>query len=43
MDKGILSVEATLTWMHPIGTKGSVSKTMTIILEQYDEVNFIGR
>ena len=35
--KGILSVEATLTWTHPIGTQGSVSRLMTVILEEYDE------
>lgn len=37
MDKGILSVEATLSWTHPIGTTGSVSDTMTIIMEEYEE------
>ena len=37
LGKGILSVEATLTWMHPIGTQGSVSRLMTVILEEYDE------
>ena len=37
MDKGILSVEATLSWMHPIGTPGSVSSTMTVIMEEYEE------
>ena len=37
MARGILSVEATLTWIHPIGTQGSVSSTMTAILEEYEE------
>lgn len=37
MEKGILSVEATLTWTHPIGTRGSVSNTMTVIMEEYEE------
>ena len=37
MEKGILSVEATLIWTHPIGTKGSVSSTMTVIIEEYEE------
>ena len=37
MEKGILSVEATLTWIHPIGTQGSVSSVMTAILEEYEE------
>ena len=37
MKKGILSVEATLTWTHPIGTKGSVSRFMTVVLEEYEE------
>ena len=37
MEKGILSVEATLTWMHPIGTPGSVSSVMTAIMEEYEE------
>lgn len=36
MEKGILSVEATLTWYHPIGTKGSVSSFRTAILEAYE-------
>lgn len=36
MEKGILSVEATLNWTHPIGTPGSVSSTMTVILEEYE-------
>lgn len=37
MEKGILSVEATLTWFHPIGTKGSVSSVMTAIIEEFEE------
>lgn len=37
MKKGILSVEAMLTWSHPIGTVGNVSSTMTIIMEEYEE------
>lgn len=37
MAKGILSVEATLTWNHPIGTVGSVSSVMTVIIEEYEE------
>lgn len=37
MNRGILSVEATLTWIHPIGTPGSVSSVMTAILEEYEE------
>lgn len=36
MEKGILSVEATLNWMHPIGTPGSVSSTMSVIMEEYE-------
>lgn len=39
MDKGLLSVEATLTWYHPIGTKGSVSSFRTAILEEYETEN----
>lgn len=35
MEHGILSVEAKLTWTHPIGTKGSVSSTMTVLMEEY--------
>ena len=35
MENGILSVEASLTWKHPIGTIGRVSSKMTIILEEY--------
>lgn len=37
MKTGILSVEAMLTWSHPIGTLGNVSSTMTIIMEEYEE------
>ncbi len=37
MKAGILSVEATLNWTHPIGTRGSVSNTMTVIMEEYKE------
>ena len=37
MEKGLLSVEAILTWKHPIGTDGSVSSTMTVFLEDYEE------
>lgn len=37
MEKGILSVEATLSWMHPIGTPGSVSSAMTVIMEEFEE------
>ena len=37
MDKGLLSVEAALTWKHPIGTDGSVSSRMTVLLEEYEE------
>ena len=37
MARGILSVEAVLTWNHPIGTTGSVSSVRTVILEQYEE------
>ena len=37
MEKGILSVEAILTWKHPIGTTGSISKAMTVILERSDK------
>lgn len=35
MEKGILAVEASLTWMHPVGTQGCVSSTRTIIVEDY--------
>ena len=37
MDKGLLSVEATLSWKHPIGTDGSVTSYMTILREEYQE------
>lgn len=37
MEKGILSVEATLNWTHPIGTPGQVSCSMTVIMEEYEE------
>ena len=37
MNKGLLSVEAELTWNHPIGTKGRVSSVRTVILEEYTE------
>lgn len=36
MEKGILSVEAILTFKHPIGSMGSVSETKTVIIETYD-------
>ena len=39
MEKGLLSVEATLTWYHPIGTKGRVSSFRTAILEAYETEN----
>ena len=35
MEKGILSVEAVLTFKHPIGTDGAVSAQRTIVLEEY--------
>ena len=35
MEKGILSVEAVLTFRHPIGTEGTVSAFRTIMLEEY--------
>jgi len=38
MEKGLLSVEATLTWNHPIGTRGSVSCVRTVLLEEYEEI-----
>ncbi len=37
IEKEILSVEATLTWNHPIGTRGSVSSSKTVIQEVYKE------
>ena len=36
MEKGLLSVEATLTWYHPIGTQGSITSFMTVIMEAYE-------
>lgn len=33
--KGLLSVEVTETFQHPIGTQGQVSVKRTIIMEQY--------
>lgn len=36
MDKGLLSVEAVLTWNHPIGTQGRVSCVRTVLLEEYE-------
>ena len=35
VNKGLLSAEGILTYMHPIGTKGNVTCKKTIILEQY--------
>lgn len=35
MEKGYLKAEAVLTWRHPIGTIGSVSEVMDIMLEEY--------
>lgn len=43
MEKGILSVEATLTWNHPIGTRGSVSNRMTAIIEERTANNGISK
>ena len=37
MEKGLLSVEAALTWYHPIGRKGNVSIIRTVFLEEYTE------
>ena len=37
MQKGLLSVEAALTWKHPIGTAGRVSSSMTAILDEHEE------
>ena len=37
LDKGLLSVEATLSWYHPIGKNGSVSSVRTVLLEEYEE------
>lgn len=36
VEKGLLSVEATLKYLHPIGTQGTVACQKTIILEQFD-------
>ena len=33
--KGLLSVEVTETFQHPIGTQGKVSVKRTVIMEQY--------
>lgn len=33
--KGLLSVEVTETYQHPIGTEGQVSVKRTVIMEQY--------
>ncbi len=33
-EKGLLSVEAVLTYRHPVGTEGRVTATGTVILEQ---------
>jgi len=38
MEKGLLSVEATLSWNHPIGTRGSVSSVRTALLELYEDI-----
>lgn len=38
MEKGLLSVEATLNWNHPIGTRGSVSSVRTALLELYEDI-----
>lgn len=35
MEKGLLSVEATLEYTHVTGTRGTVSAHRTIILEEY--------
>lgn len=35
MEKGVLSVEAVLTFKHPIGSLGSVSAERHAILEEY--------
>ena len=37
MEQGILSVEAILSWSHPVGTKGCVSRVMTVIMEEYED------
>ena len=36
-EKGLLSVEAILTYKHPIGTTGTVATRKTIIREEYTE------
>ena len=36
-EKGLLSVEAVLTYRHPVGTTGRVSARKTIIREEYAE------
>ena len=38
MEKGLLSVEATLSWNHPIGTRGRVSSVRTALLESYEDM-----
>ena len=35
VNKGILSAEGILTYLHPIGTEGNVTCKKTILLEQY--------
>lgn len=37
MEMGILSVEATLNWQHPIGTTGSTSCVRTIVMEEFEK------
>ena len=37
LEHGLLSVEATLEWVHPIGSKGRVTRIMTVIMEEYEE------
>lgn len=37
MEKGLLSVEAVLTYTHPVGTEGSVSAQRTVVLEEYSK------
>lgn len=39
MEKGLLSVEAILTFPHPLGKTGSVSCYRTVILESYSVMN----
>lgn len=36
-EKGLLSVEVTEHFYHPVGTQGSVSVKRTVIMEQYME------